>query len=406
MDPAPLLALGGDFVPAYSAGKLVREGRASDIYNLDAMAAVERGVVADGRLEPLRLYGPYLNPPWFAAAYAPLSALPYRIAAGVWLAINLLCVAVSMVLLRRMLPEGVDWRTWGLVPLLVLISMPFWQAVCHLQNTCVSLLLVGSAVTCWRGWGGNGGKWLAGVCCGLLFYKPQLACVLAGVMCISLGWRAAVACAATVAVLITATLVALPGTISSYLHHLPQSVAMIQNSPIYNWGRQVTPRGFWRLLIQGHSGGAEQQIVTLLTFFVMLCAGALLATATWRWVKGEQNRAATDRLIAATVAAMPLLMPYYMDYDLSLLAVPAVLIAHEYIVSGTMSRFRRSVVWAWGVMFIALYINPGLSGATRVNLAAPLVAIVGVTAMIRCWKGSQQAMIEEQDTRVPLARAA
>src|SRR5689334_8848655 len=100
MDPSPLLALGGDFVPAYSAGKLVREGRASDVYNLEAMAATERGVVAEGGLEPLRVYGPYLNPPWFAAAYAPLSALPYRVAAGVWLVINLLCVLVSLVLLQ------------------------------------------------------------------------------------------------------------------------------------------------------------------------------------------------------------------------------------------------------------------------------------------------------------------
>src|SRR3954453_20184155 len=89
MDASPLLSFGGDLIPAYAAGKLVREGRANDVYNLDAMAAVERGGVAGGRLGPLRIYGPYLNPPWFAAAYAPLSALPYRAAAGVWLAVNL-----------------------------------------------------------------------------------------------------------------------------------------------------------------------------------------------------------------------------------------------------------------------------------------------------------------------------
>src|SRR3954451_2996561 len=65
MDPSPLLSVGGDLIPAYAAGQLVREGRAKDVYNLDAMAAVERGVVAEGRLEPLRIYGPYLNPPWF-----------------------------------------------------------------------------------------------------------------------------------------------------------------------------------------------------------------------------------------------------------------------------------------------------------------------------------------------------
>src|SRR6266567_97616 len=79
------LSLGGDFVPAYAAGTLVREGRAVDVYNEAELGGVEQRIVREADLEPLPLYGAYLNPPFFAAAYAPRSALPFRSAAAIWL---------------------------------------------------------------------------------------------------------------------------------------------------------------------------------------------------------------------------------------------------------------------------------------------------------------------------------
>jgi hypothetical protein len=192
----------------------------------------------------------------------------------------------------------------------------------------------------------------------------------------------------------------------SYLRNLPKSVAVIQESPIYDWGRQVTPRGFWRLLIQGHAGGTELEQVTVLSWAAMLGAGAILICVVWRWRRCEKDQRSTDRLIAATIAAMPLVMPYYMDYDLLLLSIPATLLAGECIMDQNVSRFDRRVVWAWSVLFIALYVNPGMSGATRVNLAAALVAIVGVATMIRCLRVARQVAAAKTQAQFPVAKAA
>jgi len=51
-----------------------------------------------------------------------------------------------------MLPQhlGGDFATWGLVPLLIVTSMPFVQAISHGQNTFSSLLLLSLVVTAWR----------------------------------------------------------------------------------------------------------------------------------------------------------------------------------------------------------------------------------------------------------------
>ena len=72
------------------------------------------------------------------------------------------------------------------------------------------------------------------------------------------------------------------------------------------------------------------------------------------------------RLIAATIVSMPLLMPYYMDYDLLLLAVAAVLFARHWLESQNPvpTRIDRWQLAVWIVLFFETQINPGLAGQT------------------------------------------
>ena len=386
-EPSTRWELGGDFVPAYVAGTLVRQGRATEMYQREVVERIERQVVSEANLEPLPFYGPYLNPPFFAALFAPLSALPYHQAAMVWLAFNLIFVAGAIVLLWRMLPPDDGWRAWGLAPLLLIVSMPFIQALCHLQNTCLSLLLLCAIVWCWRKAPSSGlTAILTGVSVGLLSYKPQLSVALGATVVIMVGWRAMAGLAVTVGSLSALTLWKLPGAITAYLHELPRAVTWIQSRPQYNWGRQVTGQGFWRLLIQGRAGGTPYPIVTILSYLTTAAAAIALGACVlscWR----HRNEGSLDRLIAATIAVMPLLMPYYMDYDLLLLAVPVVLLANESLRSGEAKAGTRLMVWAWAGLYIVLYVNPGLSGHSRINLAAPMVAIVGAMMVHNClWR--------------------
>ena len=73
-------------------------------------------------------------------------------------------------------------------------------------------------------------------------------------------------------------------------------------------------------------------------------------------------------------AATPLLMPYYMDYDLSLLAVAAVLCAADAIRNG----FDGAVLTAWIVFYAIAELNPAIAGATRFIPAVPALAILSV----------------------------
>src|SRR5690348_8705176 len=77
LDPSSRLTLGEDFVPVYAAGTLVRQGRPAELYRIEPIAQIEHKLIAEADLEPLPIYGPFFNPPFFAALYAPFSALPY-----------------------------------------------------------------------------------------------------------------------------------------------------------------------------------------------------------------------------------------------------------------------------------------------------------------------------------------
>ena len=391
-DSSSRLTLGEDFVPAYAAGTLVRQGRWAELYSIDPIAHIERQVVRDADLEPLPVYGPFLNPPFFAALYAPLSALPYRHAALLWLGVNLFLLGASIVLLCRMLPAECGWRSWGLVPLLIVLPLPFWQAICHQQNTFLSLLLMCVLVTLWRSSASEPrgmDSVLAGVAAGLLFYKPQLALAVSAVLIATLGWRALLGVALTGAALLMFTVLAMPGSLGEYLHRLPDTIAWMQTVLTYNWGRQVTPLAFWRLLLQGHAVGATMPLARALAVLSSIIVGGALCAALWRLRRGRA--AAVDRVMAATLVAIQLLTPYFMDYDLMLLAIPAVLLADQWMRAEQLRRRDRLLIAAWAVLFFVMYANPALAGHTHWNLVVPLVGIIYGLSVGRCFQAEVES---------------
>jgi alpha-1,2-mannosyltransferase len=141
---------GHDFLAFYTAGTFVRTGRSSELYDLPAVRAFQQDLVAREGVELNHAddFGPFWNPPIFAWVFAPLSTLPYATAGTVWTVINLCCLVSAITILCRILGGG--FKTWGLVPLLVLTSMPLLQSIGHGQNTCISLLILSISVSLWR----------------------------------------------------------------------------------------------------------------------------------------------------------------------------------------------------------------------------------------------------------------
>ena len=438
-------AIGYDFIAFYTAGRFVLDGRSSELYDLHAVAAYQHELALRNGTDLGTAVGPWWNPPFYAWVFVPLAMLPFPLAMKVWVGINLACFAIAALLLCRILRDAQNrslsadptfspdesgsplrsdiqprqvgisaalrhsaFPTLLLVPVLMFLSTPFIHAISHAQNTCTSLLLVTATVTLWR----RKRALLAGMVAGLMFYKPQLGAVLAGVLVLDLGLPALAGICITGVVRLTAS-VALPGSISGFLHQMPANLHFVQDQARYLWERHVTFRAFWRLLIQGSDAGNSTLAVKLLS---TTCSAAVGTALVWALVRSKRRAGfnppsycssgglkpalqyiARDRLIAATISATPLLMPFYFDYDQLLLAIPAVLLAGDIISRGAspLEPSERWLLRIWPIHYAWLMLNPDIALLTRVNFTVPLLVIVVGLLILRAmqWKQPDVASV-------------
>jgi hypothetical protein len=386
--PAAGSGFGLDFVAFYRAGVLVHSGQAGRLYDLKDTQDFDRSLAKKQKLDLGNSYGMFLNPPLFAWIFAPLSALGYGNALTAWLLINISCFVGAAVLLCRIIPRQYDpdpnqepfrdWRDWALVPALMAVSYPFMENIGHAQNTFISLLLMTCAVVAWR----DGRAFYAGIAVGILFYKPQLAAVILAALVVTLGWRALAGALISLGSLILLNVVTLPGTLTDYLHRLGPNVQYYLATHPYLWRSHATFNGFWHVILNQISPQAATSFAMYLAAACALPLAIGVALCTWR----NRKSASHDRVISAVIAAAPLLMPYYLDYDLLLLAIPAVLLGAELMVRDPAQPLIRRDVWLlrlWVAFYLLLLINPALTKLLHINLSVPLLASIASLLIAR-----------------------
>jgi hypothetical protein len=153
----------------------------------------------------------------------------------------------------------------------------------------------------------------------------------------------------------------------------------------YLWERHVTLKAFWRLLLQGRDAGALSPVATTLFLTSAAVVASGLVACVWRLRRDQrEDETACDGIISLTVLTMPLLMPFYFDYDLLLLAVPAVLGARE-------RAMDRGLTLAWIALYAWLIVNPHVAAMTRVNGTVMLLATLAMMTMARATRGAAAA---------------
>jgi len=282
----------------------------------------------------------------------------------------------------RMLRGG--WGTKLLVPLFVISSMPCIEVFSHGQNTYLSLMLLTIVVTLWRA----DQSFVAGLVCGLLFYKPQLGALVAAILCLQQGRRALLGVTLTGFALLTINLLTMPGTLHSFFRVMPGNMRWMQEDLNYIWQRHVTLKAFWRLLIMGQHKGPDWLSVKVMWGISDLLLGGALAVLVFKVRAVSRNLSdsaqSKDRLIAASIAAMPLLMPFYFDYDLLLVSVAAVLYAAsrqgEWIDGVRPLWEDRWLLRLWVALFVTLEVTVIWMDRARVHPVTLLMC--GIAALL------------------------
>jgi hypothetical protein len=350
---------GADYVQFFLLGSLLQEGRGDRLYDTEAIAAE-----AKRRISPQMEFHPARNPygPQVALAFQPLSALPFLPSFLLFSVLSALAYAAATWVLWRHAPE---LDRYGPYVLLLAAACPGLLYTLRFgQISTVTLLSPAFAVAALAAnW-----PFVAGLCLGLVAYKPQLLIVAVPTLLVARDWRCLVGVVAmTAAQLAAGWLVAGTSGMQQYAGTLLDVAGRPDLVMLYPENAHSL-RGFLRLL------GVPAAWATGITLaLIPACAVAL--ARIWR--------AGTDpRLrMGALVTAMLLLSPHLLSYDLLLLVVPIVALVNWVMAHNGDPRARYAIGLA-----LLLYLTPFSSLLARharlqlstVILAATLVLLLGM----------------------------
>ncbi len=305
----PETAIGTVFQPDWFAhwtgGRLLLEGRASDLYDPAVQQALQDSVTG-GRPD----LAWFVSPPAAALLYLPFAALPYVASGVLWTAITIVLLVASMLLLRPLLP-GYSDAQWRLAVLGVVASQPVLELVGGGQDSALLLFIWVAGLRLLDA----GRDPAAGAVLALGLVKPQLFVLVPLVLLVQRRWSALAAWAAAALGVVGLSLAAAG----------PQGVV--------DWLDALTSDRYHEVVQVGQSWmmhGIPSALVSLVppawgsvAQALGLALGAVLVVALLL-VARRGPSAAVSAVWALVALTTGLVTPHVLSYDL-VLVLPAVL---------------------------------------------------------------------------------
>lgn len=333
--------LGTDFSNVYAAGKAALAGQAAAPFDIAHQQVMEQAIL--GPNTPI--YG-WHYPPFFLLAAAVLATVPYLAALALWLVATLALYLFAMRLLLKSgaAPGLLKDTTW----LLAVLGFPAVLVnLLHGQNgfLTAALMALGLALL-------ERKPILSGIAFGLLCYKPQYFAVIPLVLFASGNRRALLASLGTIAIAaITVTAIFGVAIWPAFLDgaHFTRTVVLEQGSTGFEKMQSV----FAAVRLWGGS---------IALAYVAQAASAVIALMTaWRVWRHDTSPAMRGAVLCA---ALLLITPYSLDYDLMLLAPAIALLAGQ----GLRDGFAN-----WEItLLVTLWALPGFARPLAQHLHLPL----------------------------------
>lgn len=285
-------AIANDFVNVWAAGKLALAGHAADAYDWSLHKLVEIEAVGYD-------FGSYYGwhyPPMFLAVASALALLPYTAAAVTWLVATLPPYIAAMRAIAG--PRAGLWLALG-------SPAALWNITAG-QNGFLTASLIGGTLALLER-----RPALAGICLGLLSFKPHFGLLFPLALVAGGYWRTIAVAAATATITIALSLLVFGQTAwLAFFHWMPITGQVVLGDGAADWNRLQSLFG----LVRAFGGGAT------FAWSVQIGAAAILAlsiVAIWR------SSVAFELKAAALGVAAVLATPYLYTYDLVALTVPA-----------------------------------------------------------------------------------
>jgi hypothetical protein len=292
-----------------TAGRIVLNGMTTHLYDVSYQQAVQQRILGGSHPEFLDIY---ISPPFVAYLFAPLTAIRYEVAAGIWIALTLVLMAVNVRMLWRWLPN-LHHHGFGVALVAILSAWPVIELVVDGQDDALALLILigGLRLLLARR------DFLAGALIGLGLFKPQLSLALPLLFLLQRRW-AALGGWCTVALILASTSIAMLGSngVGLYLRLLTSSTLREVIFSSLGWKMQSL------LALTGSLvGGISEPIVAVVTIGIDLILLARLMQVASRVLSIPERFV---QLYAVAIVIGSIVSPYFFLYDCVILLLPCV----------------------------------------------------------------------------------
>jgi hypothetical protein len=337
--------IANDFVNVVAAGQLTLEGNAAAAYDWPTHKQAEVRAIG----HDFENYYGWHYPPTFLFVAAALSTLPYLVAALVWLAATCAgyVAAIGHILGSR-------------TGIYVALGFPaaLWNVTAG-QNGFLTAALIGGTLGLLERQPA-----LAGICLGLLTYKPQFGLLFPLALIADRRWLTILVAAVTAGGLAALSWLAF-GSASwqAFVHWMPITSRVVLDEGGADWSRLQSLFG----LVRAH-GGSEA-----LAWAVQAAGSAAAAVGVvWLW----RGRAPFDLKAAALAAATLVATPYLYMYDVVVLAVAVAFLLRFALERGIATSEAVGLAGAGALILIYPYAK------TQVGLAAVLIVLALVARRV------------------------
>ena len=338
--------IANDFVNVVAAGRLALDGKPAAAYDWPTHKQAEVRVIGHDFAD---YYGWHYPPPFLFVA-AALATLPFIAAAIVSLLATLAAYVAAL------------WGILGRTGIFLALGFPaaLWNVTAG-QNGFLTAALIGGTLGLLER-----RPALAGLCLGLLTYKPQFGLLFPLVLIADGRWTASLVAAATAIALAALSWLAF-GSASwqAFAHWLPITSRIVLGEGHADFTRLQSVFG----LIRANGGGE------MLAWCIQAALSLALAAAlVWLW----RSRAPYDLKAAALAAGTLLVTPYVYMYDMVVLAVAVAFLLRFALERGFIASELLGLGAAGALILIFPYVK------TQVGLAAVLIVLVLIAQRACC----------------------
>ncbi len=356
--------IGTDYLMFYTAGSTLAAGDQGELYNFENQFERQVEIIGPEHED----FFAYINLPFLAWLYVPLSGLPYVWSFAIWCLIGLGLLWGSLALLGR--PEA------------IFLSLTFFPVIANFtfgQNAFVSLFLLAAVYACWMA----DKKILTGVLLALLLYKPQLVMGVGFLWVLNFRqeWRALVGFVLGCGLVSGILFFTMPEAAAAYAVFAQEVLPTLSEWGEFPIVHMHHIRGFWQLLLPAALSEPLWIIGNLAGLFFF-----------WRLWSQSQDRSDKPFWYAAATLLTLWTTPHAILYDLTLLLIPAVLLWHAR--PDWHNQLLAIYIWGW----VAYMFSTPFTGA---QLAfAPVAVQISVIFFVWCVYTVYQLAVQENSPQM------